>query len=61
MFNDLFPELARKRESGEEILDQEFHRFPIFIGLDSLIAFAFSINSLASSLQEERSLVSSRL
>jgi hypothetical protein len=34
VFNDLFPNLARKRDSGEDILDQKFHRFPVFIGLD---------------------------
>jgi hypothetical protein len=41
VFNDLFPNLARKRDSGEDILDQKFHRFPVFIGLDHLFALSF--------------------
>jgi len=34
-------ELNLNSEIELNILDQEFHRFPVFIGLDSLFTFSF--------------------
>jgi len=45
VFNDLFPNLGRKRDSGEDILDQEFHRFPVFITLEADIPGSISAAS----------------